>query len=552
MPYVVTQSCCSDASCVVACPGNCIHPAPGEPGFAEAEMVYVDPETCVDCGACATACPVGAVKPHTSLGDAELPFLDLNRLYYAGAPHADRTPLALVPPRRTQAHPDVRVAVVGAGPAGMYAADELLRHAGVSVDVYDRLPTPYGLARAGVAPDHQDTRGITDLFRAVEEQPGFRYRLNVEVGTHVSHDELAQHYHAVVYTVGAAGDAALGIPGERLPGSLSATAFVGWYNGHPDHADAAVTLDGRRVVVVGNGNVALDTARILTAGPGRLHGTDIAASPLAALDASEVREVVVVGRRGPAQAAFTVPELLGLVGLAEADPGLEIVVDTGGVELAEADGDGPAARILRQLSTRRARGAERRIVLRFFTVPVRILGAERVTGVELAPTRLDADGRAVVVPGAATEALDAAMVLRSVGYRGRPVAGLPFDEATATVPNERGRVRAGTYVAGWIKRGPTGFLGTNKSCAEETVASLLDDLDAGLFAEPAGDASLRALLASAPTQVVDLAGWRAIDAEERRRGARSGRPRVKLVDRPDLLRAADGALPAGRTSRSRS
>jgi ferredoxin--NADP+ reductase len=547
MPYVVTQSCCSDASCVVACPVNCIHPAPGEPGFAEAEMVYVDPDACVDCGACATACPVDAVKPHTSLDAAELPFVELNRLYYAAEPHADRTPMAIVPRRRKVAHPDVRVAVVGAGPAGMYAADELLRHPGVSVDVYDRLPTPYGLARAGVAPDHQRTRGITGLFGAIEEQPGFRYRLNVEVGRHVGHDELARHYHAVVYTVGAADDRPLGIPGEDLPGSLSATAFVGWYNGHPDHQDALVDLGGDRVVLVGNGNVALDVARILTTDPACLRDTDIAALPLAALRGSRVREVVVLGRRGPDQASFTVPELVGLAGLEDVD----IVVDTGGAPVL---GRSAQARLLRELAERPARGADRRIVLRFLTAPVAVLGEGAVSGVEVTRTRLvERDGQLRAEPTGETETLDAAMVLRSVGYRARPVAGLPFDEATGTVPHERGRVSPGRYVAGWIKRGPTGFLGTNKSCAGETVASLLDHLEQGLLPDPVGSrAALETMLATAPTEVVDLAGGRAIDAEERRRGAAAGRPRVKLVDRTDLLHAARSAVPSSRKVLARS
>ncbi len=273
MPYVVTQSCCSDASCVVACPVNCIHPAPGEPGFAEAEMVYVDANSCVDCGACVTACPVDAIKPHTTLTDAELPFIELNRLYYAEQPHPDRTPLALVPAPRVLTRDGVRVAVIGAGPAGLYAADELLKHAGVSVDVYDRLPTPYGLARAGVAPDHQRTKKVSRLFAAIEGQSGFGYRLNVQVGRDISHDDLAAHYDGVIYAVGASADRALGIPGEDLVGSTSATDVVAWYNGHPDHQDAAVDLGGERVVIVGNGNVALDVARILTADPETLHAT---------------------------------------------------------------------------------------------------------------------------------------------------------------------------------------------------------------------------------------------------------------------------------------
>ena len=223
MPYVVTQSCCADAACVVACPVNCIHPAPGEPGFATAEMLYVDASSCVDCGACLTACPAGAIVPHTTLTPAQQPFLALNAEYYDVFPHADRTPVAVVRPQRRLRRPGpFRVAVVGAGPAGLYTADELLKHPEVTVDVYDRLPTPGGLVRAGVAPDHPATKQVEQLFRAIETEPGFRYFLGVEIGRDLDHAELAAQYHAVVYTVGAAADRSLGIPGEELPGSVSA------------------------------------------------------------------------------------------------------------------------------------------------------------------------------------------------------------------------------------------------------------------------------------------------------------------------------------------
>lgn len=531
MPYVVTQSCCSDASCVVACPVNCIHPAPGEPGFAEAEMVYVDADSCVDCGACVTACPVDAIKPHTKLTDAELPFLALNRLYFAENPHADRTPLALVPPTRTVRADDVRVAVIGAGPAGLYAADELLKHAGVRVDVYDRLPTPYGLARAGVAPDHQHTKQVARLFAAIEGQPGFRYRLNVEVGRDISHDDLAAHYDGVIYAVGASADRPLGIPGEDLVGSTSATDVVAWYNGHPDHQDTAVDLGRERVVVVGNGNVALDVARILTADPDALRATDIADLPLATLRGSRVREVVVLGRRGPAEAAFTMPELVGLAGLEDVD----VVVDTGGVPIIA---DSAKTRLLAELALRTPVAGRRRIVLRFATAPLRVLGDDHVTGLEVTRTALVArGGRTEAVPTGETEVIETGMVLRSVGYRAVPVPGLPFDEATHTVPHEAGRVRPGTYVAGWVKRGPNGFIGTNKACAEETVASFLDDLEDGRLPRPTRSAAdLDRTLAA--TEVVDLEGWRAVNRAEVALGAAVGRPRVKLVDRDAMVRIA--------------
>ncbi|MFE5594738.1 FAD-dependent oxidoreductase [Streptomyces sp. NPDC056549] len=520
MPYVVTRSCCADASCVLACPVNCIHPAPGEPGFGQTEMLYVDPRTCVDCGACTSACPVDALKPHTRLTEAELPFLELNRAYYDDHPHEDRTPMAVIPPQRRIPAGELRVAVVGAGPAGLFAADELLRYPGVSVTVHDRLPTPYGLARAGVAPDHQDTKRVARLFRAVESQPGFSYRLNTEIGRDLRHEDLVRDFHAVVYAVGAATDRRLGIDGEDLPGSASATDFVAWYNGHPDHAADHYALDGERAVVIGNGNVALDVARILTADPDTLSRTDISDRALAALQASRVTEVVVLGRRGPAEAAFTLPELLALAAL----DGVDVLVEAWPEDLP-AD-DTPRTRVLAELAARTPVPGRRRIVLRFRTRPTEILGDDRVTGLSVEGTGPRAG------EGAGT--VEASLVLRAIGYRARPVPGLPFDRATGTVPHERGRVEPGVYVAGWIKRGPSGFIGTNRSCARETVSALLDDFEAGLLTAPADGGPV----GSGHPEVVGLDGWRAIDGRECAEGERQGRPRVKLVDRSALLDAA--------------
>ena len=553
MPHVVTQSCCSDASCVVACPVNCIHPAPGEPGFATAEMLYVDAAACVDCGACATACPADAIVPHTALTEAQLPFLALNTEYFEAFPHADRTPLALVhEQRRLKRNGPFRVAVIGAGPAGLYAADELLKHPEISVDVFDRLPTPYGLVRAGVAPDHQHTKQIEKLFGQIESQPGFRYFLGVEVGKDISHAELTARYHAVLYTVGAASDKRLDIPGDDHAGSLSATDFVGWYNGHPDKQDLAVDLSAEanpagRVVIVGNGNVALDCARILAEDPTRLASTDIATLPLGQLLASNVREVVVLGRRGPREAAFTVPELVGLAGAAQSPAGgINIVVDTGDEALDEVAGSGDAGddvktRLLRDLASRPVDPAKRTIVLRFYASPVAVHGEGRVTAVEVSRNRLVRDELGVprAVPTGETELIEAGMLLRAVGYHGLPVTDLPYDAARGIVPNERGRVFPGVYVAGWVKRGPTGFIGTNKSDAEETVDAILDDLDEGVIPEPVGTTQgLRGVIRGRQPGMVDLAGWQAIDREERRRGAASGRPRAKIVDVDEMRRIA--------------
>ena len=540
MPYVVTQSCCADASCVLACPVNCIHPAPGEPGFATTEMLYVDAATCVDCGACATACPVDAVLPHTRLSEDQQPFLALNAAYFDAFPHADRRPLAVVAKQRRLRQPrPARFAVVGAGPAGMYVADELLKQPGLSVDVFDRLPTPYGLVRAGVAPDHGHTKAAQQLFAAIEDEAGFGYRLGVDVGRDVSLADLAAHYDGVVYTVGAAADRRLDVPGEDLPGSLPATDLVGWYNAHPDRRDLAVDLSHERAVVVGNGNVALDVARVLCLDPADLDATDVSRTAWEVLAASQVREVVVLGRRGPAQAAFTVPELIGLVGLARSGD-VRVEVDLSGAELADDERSALLGELV-VLSSRPAREGARTVVLRFLTAPTRILGDDRVAGVEVVRTTLVTGPDAMVraEPAGEPETIEAGLVLRAVGYHGEPVTDLPYDAASGTVPSDRGRVRPGVYVAGWVKRGPTGFIGSNKADAQETVERVLDDLDTLALAPPAHDpADLLVALHERGVRVVDRAGWRAIDAEERRRGAAAGRERTKLLDVEEMLAVA--------------
>ena len=534
MPHVVTQSCCADASCVVACPVNCIHPAPGEPGFGTTEMLFVDPATCVGCSACVTACPVGAIKPDTALTPAELPFLELYAPYSQQNPHEDRTPLALVPKQRRLRRPGpFRVAVIGAGPAGLYTADELLRHPEIeTVDVIDRLRTPYGLVRHGVAPDHGSTKRVTELFAAIESQPGFRYRLGVDVGTDVTLAQLRSEYHAVVYAVGASHDKQLGIPGEHLNGSLGATDLVGWYNGHPDRRELTVPLHHERAVVIGNGNVALDVARMLTRDPQWLaEHTDIAPHALNQLRHSTIREVRILGRRGPANAAFTVPELLGLKQATHVD----VVVEADPATLAGTDRH---SRILRELAERPAPTdpATRRIVLEFHTAPVEILGDDRTVAVEIA--RTGADG----VPTGSTRVVDAGLVVRAIGFRGTATTDLPTDPVTGIARHDRGRIEPGLYVAGWVKRGPRGFIGTNKTCAQETVESILDDLDAGL---PAPTAQPR-------RRGVDLDGWRRLDTAETARGAAEGRPRTKISDPHEQARVQEpGESPrAPRTKRA--
>lgn len=536
MPHVITQSCCSDGSCVYACPVNCIHPSPDEPGFATAEMLYIDPDACVDCGACVSACPVGAIAPDTRLEPKQLPFIELNALAFPKRdgkvpPTSKLAPVLDAPRVLARGGGPLRVAIVGSGPAAMYAADELLTQQGVEVNVFEKLPTPYGLVRAGVAPDHQSTKRVTRLFDRISRKRGFSFHLNVEVGRHVTHDELLAHHHAVLYAVGAPNDRRLDIEGIGTLGSATATELVAWFNGHPEFADLPVDLSGDRVVIVGNGNVALDVARILTTDPDELARTDIADHALAALRASNVREVVIAARRGPAQSAFTLPELIGLtathdVVLAAADH--EAVL----ADLAQERD--PLTRnkleILTKLGDAAVPSARPRIRLAYGLTPHRLLGGDRVAGVEF-----------TVTGSTETATLQAGLVLTSIGYHGKAIPDLPFDDGV--VPNERGRVSGapGTYVAGWIKRGPTGFIGTNKSCAAETVHELVADYNAGLLADPVGKcakpAALQRLVRERRPEVIGAAGWAAIDAAEIARGG-ADRPRVKFTKVTDMLAVA--------------
>ena len=469
MPHVITQSCCSDASCVYACPVNCIHPTPDEPDFHTAEMLYIDPQECVDCGACVTACPVDAIRFDGSLAPNETLFAELNADFYRDG--RDRPLLAPpVPALRVRRGQDLRVAIVGSGPAAMYAADEILTIPGAGVRIYERLQTPFGLARFGVAPDHQRTRGVLRQFDRILADPRVELVLGTEVGMTITHDDLLASHHGVIYAVGASADRALDIPGADLAGVTSATQFVAWYNGHPDFADRRFDLSGSRAIVIGNGNVALDVARILTMDPDLLADTDIAPYALDALRDSRIEEVTVVGRRGLEQAAFTVPELIGLC----ATPGVDVVVAEEQLGILPADDARAVA--LRGASRR---DGNRRVVLDFLLSPTALSGTESVRTMEFVHNELipAADGSMRVKATGEGHTKEAGLVLTSIGYRGRPVPGLPFDEATATVPNDAGRVIGArrAYVTGWIKRRARGFIGTNKYCAQETVRSLIDD-----------------------------------------------------------------------------
>jgi ferredoxin--NADP+ reductase len=438
----------------------------------------------------------------------------------------------------------MRAAVVGAGPAGFFAAGALLdADRPLQVDVFERLPTPWGLVRLGVAPDHPKIKSVSRVFEQIAERPGFRFFGNVEVGRDVTHDELRARYHAVVYAVGARAARALDVPGEELPGSLAASSFVAWYNGDPDHAALVPDLSCERAVVVGNGNVALDVARMLALPADELAQTDIADHALTALERSAIREIVVLGRRGPAQASFTNPELRELGELADTG----VVVDPADLDV----GDVAEANARRNLETLRGwasadHGAtERSIHLRFLVSPVGILGRDRVEGVQVVSNRLETrgDGTVVATHTAERETIRCGLVLASVGYRGVRIPGVPFDQRRGTIPSNAGRVAPGVYCTGWIRRGPSGVIGTNKKDAAEAVGALLADARAGLLPIPSGR-PVEELVAARGLEVVDLAGWSRIDAAERERGRVAGRPRVKLCSREDLLGAAFALPPA--------
>jgi ferredoxin--NADP+ reductase len=464
----------------------------------------------------------------------------------------------------------IRIAVIGSGPAGFYAAGHLLNAstARFEVDMLERLPTPWGLVRSGVAPDHPKIKSVSRIYEKTAAHPRFRFFGNVHFGEHVSREDLHGHYHAIVYATGAPVDRPLGIPGEELPGSHAATDFVGWYNGHPDHTDLEVDLlSAERAVVIGNGNVALDVARMLVLAPSELAPTDTADHALEVLAGSHVREVVVVGRRGPAQAAFTNPELRELGELADAD----VIVDPAELDRALAVSDPVAeesttarmnVEILRDYAQREPTGKPRRVVLRFLLSPVELTAdrAGRLAAVRLVRNELvaDTDGALRALPTSETETIGAGLLFRAIGYRGVPLAGVPFDDRGGVIPNDGGRVTdpatgaplLGEYVVGWIKRGPTGVIGTNKKDAQQTVDAILADLssarngDSPLLAPGTADpAALEDLLRARQPELVTYAGWSEIDRHERSLGERSGRPRVKLTRIEEMLRIAAAESP---------
>lgn len=528
MAFVITQNCCKDASCVPACPVDCIRPLDDSK-----DMLFIDPETCIDCGACVEECPVDAIHYEDDLPPEQLSFQQINAEYFRHHPLEPATVAA--PAKHAPVLPGaLRVAIVGAGPAACYAAAELVAVDNVEVNLFERLPTPFGLIRSGVAPDHQNTKAIVRIFEPALASDRVACYLNVDVGTQISHEELMAHHHAVIYAVGARNGRRLTVPGEDLAGVHSAADFVGWYNGQPDHRSQDIDLTGPRAVIIGNGNVALDIGRLLLSDPGTLAGTDIAEQALKALSRSGIREVTIVARRGLRDAAFSVGEFLALGHL----DGVNIIIEDEVLSPHPDDGleESLKLQVAREYAQRPTDSGNKRLVFRFGLTPTEVIGAQRAAGLRVVPTETSNGD----------EVIEASLVVTAVGYRADPISGVPYDAATGVIANDAGRVLGsdgtvvpGVYVTGWVKRGPRGVIGTNRACAAETVRQLLADFDDGKlvgdFAVPEG---LSTLLARRGLTPLTWQQWQNIDAEERRRGAETGRPRMKFVDIAEMLAAA--------------
>lgn len=453
----------------------------------------------------------------------------------------------------------LRVAIIGAGPSAFYAAEQLLRQDSIDVrvDMFDRLPTPYGLVRAGVAPDHQKIKNVTKAFAQVATDPRFRFFGFVEYGTDITLEDLRQHYHQVLFATGAQSDKRMGIPGEDLGGSHPATAFVAWYNGHPDYRDYQFDLSQERVAIVGVGNVAIDVARILCLSPRELAATDMADYAVEALSKSRVREVYLLGRRGPAQAAFTNPEIKELGELEDADVvirGEEAALDPISKALVEGSGDRSLAKkveLLQAHANQAPAGRLRKLFLRFLVSPVELVGdsAGNVTRMRLVKNELAQDESGSIVARATGkfEDLPVGLVFRSVGYRGSPLPGIPFHDRWGVILNEKGRIMdpdtnrpiIGEYTTGWIKRGPSGVIGTNKPDAHETVACMLEDAAEACTLHPDyPDSNVEAdLIRKKQPRYVTFRDWLKLDEIEVSRGQAAGRPRVKLTSFEEMLGA---------------
>jgi len=463
----------------------------------------------------------------------------------------------------------LRVAIIGSGPSGFYAAERLQKEKDltVEIDMYDRLPTPFGLVRGGVAPDHQKIKSVTKIYDRIAGKDNFRFYGHVEFGRDVTRADLAAHYHAIIYAVGAQTDRNLGIPGEDLPGSHAATEFVGWYNGHPDFRDYEFDLTQEAAAVIGVGNVAMDVSRILARTRGELIETDITDYALDALVNSNIKTIYIFGRRGPAQAAFTNPEIKELGDMEGADLIIapnEIELDPLSQEYLDSDEadrkDVKNVAIMKEFAARTPEGKPKQIVLRFLASPVEIMGTDHVTGIKVVKNELYKNERGTLRPRSTedTETIPVGLVFRSVGYRGVALPDVPFYDKWGIIPNDHGRVLTefggeetvtGDYVVGWIKRGPSGIIGTNKPDSVETVEKLLQDVQTGALMtpdKPARDA-VETLLQERDIDYVTYADWQLLDEVEQTRGADSGRPRLKFSRIEDMLSAIKSARqkPAG-------
>ncbi len=455
----------------------------------------------------------------------------------------------------TQTNP-LRVAIIGSGPSAFYAAEALQkrRELVVQIDMFERLPTPFGLVRGGVAPDHDKIKSVTKVYDRIAANPNFRFYGNVEFGKHITQADLAAHYHQIIYATGAQTDKRMDIPGEDLAGSHAATEFVGWFNGHPDYRDLSFDLSQERVAVIGNGNVAMDVIRLLARTPEELYPTDIADYALEALRHSRVKEIYVLGRRGPAQAAYTNPEIKELGALADAevivsledatlDPLSRAYLDANRDPIAEKN-----VQVLAGYAQQPPQGKSRKIYMRFLVSPLEIIGTDHVEAIKIVKNELvEKDGSLRPRPTGEYETIPVGLVFRSIGYYGVPLPGVVFDERWGTIPNQAGRVNdpasgqpiMGEYVVGWIKRGPSGVIGTNKPDAYETVNAMLEDAANGRTLNPAAPSpvALERLLAERQPNYVTFADWQLLDQIELARGSAIGRSRLKFTRVDDMLDA---------------
>ena len=571
MAYVVTASCLGDrfTKCVDVCPVDAFREGP--------QMLYIDPQVCIDCNACLTECPVRAIYPDSAVPEPMQNYIELNARMAKECPpitesldvddsqagKAAKTPRAVGPARR--------LAVIGAGPSGFYAADEMLRQLPeATVDIFERLPTPFGLVRYGVAPDHPKIKSVSTSFDKIARSPKVRFFGNVELGRDLSRDELLEHYDAVLYATGGSARRPLTLPGAELANIQGASAFVGWYNGHPDFRHLQVDLSGDTAVVIGMGNVALDIARILAMPVAELERTDIADYALEALRQSNIREVCLVARRGPVQAAFTPKELRQLLDtqgvdiLVEAD---DLLLDAASAaELAEPlNTEARHNLTLLQEAQARPQQGGKRIRFVFKASPTEFIGENhRVTAMESVRNDLQADGRGSVSAVATDQQLhlSAGLVVNATGYQGVAIAGVAFDERRGVIANDNGRVLVDQaasnkeYAAGWIKRGASGVIGSNKQCAVDSVGRLVADLaEAPAALAPGQTADVLSLLEARGIEFVSFADWSLLDAHEREQGEPQGRPRRKVVEVAHMLeiirarlQAANQAQPAAASS----